>query len=271
MIYIDARNQLSLKHGVMDFLNLTEEELDQVFQTIDSVGEDPNDWTKSFLEDYCIDTSLECIQMFHLTRRLNGTDLRVNNNLEQLLLYETPLADFFKRYDVTFKKSNGHMEMYYKGSLQPLDDEYYSGPGNMAYIKSRLGYFDTRDYCVNGFAFRSHLEMQSYYRSLSLCPELVDNLGRFLEIDNMVSDYFNNSNYYCIEYLIPLSEVVFDLANPPESEQEKTLIFLENAIVRSYKEWKCASFVCDENLILRLEDDAEIKSDWFVNAEVLQL
>lgn len=271
MIYIDARNSLSLKRGVIDFLNFSEEELEQVFVTMDSVEEDPYDWTKSFLEEYGIDSSLDSIQMFHLTRRLNGTDLTTNNNLEQLLIGETPVSEFFKRYDVTFKKRAGHMEMYYKGYLQPLDDEFYSGPGNMAYIKSRLGYFDAQDYCINGFAFRSHLEMQSYYRSLSRCPELVDNIGRFFEIDNMVVDYSNNSRYYCIEYLIPLSEVIFDLANPPESELEKTLIFLVNAIVRLYKEWRHSSFICDDNLILRLEDDVETKKEWFVNAEELQL
>lgn len=99
----------------------------------------------------------------------------------------------------------------------------------------------------------------------------MDNIGRFLEIKNMVSDYSNNSRYYCIEYLIPLSEVIFDLANPPESEIEKTIIFLINAIVRSYKDWKHASFVCDENLILRLDDSTDIKRDWFVNAEEIDL
>lgn len=98
MIYIDTRDQLSLKHGVMEFLNVTEEELELVFETIDSVDEDPYDWVKKYLEDYGIDSPLEYIQMFHLTRRLNGTDLRTNNNLERLLLCKTPLSDFFKRY-----------------------------------------------------------------------------------------------------------------------------------------------------------------------------
>ena len=75
MIYIDARDPLSLKQGVIDFLNLTEKELEQVFATIDSVEGNFYDWVKSFLEDYGIDLPLDSIQMFHLTRRLNGTDL----------------------------------------------------------------------------------------------------------------------------------------------------------------------------------------------------
>lgn len=59
MIYIDTRDQLSLKHGVMEFLNVTEEELELVFETIDSVDEDPYDWVKKYLEDYGIDSPLE--------------------------------------------------------------------------------------------------------------------------------------------------------------------------------------------------------------------
>lgn len=65
--------------------------------------------------------------------------------------------------------------------------------------------------------------------------------------------------------------MIFDLANPLESEIEKTIIFLINAIVRSYKDWKHASFVCYENMILRLDDSTDIKRDWFVNAEEIDL
>ena len=52
MIYIDARDPLSLKQGVIDFLDLTEKELEQVFETMDSVEGNLYDWVKSFLEDY---------------------------------------------------------------------------------------------------------------------------------------------------------------------------------------------------------------------------
>lgn len=40
-------------------------------------------------------------------------------------------------------------------------------------------------------------------------------------------------------------------------------------IIKSDKDWRHASFVCDENLILRFDDSTDIKSDWFVNAEEL--
>lgn len=65
--------------------------------------------------------------------------------------------------------------------------------------------------------------------------------------------------------------MIFDLANSPESEIEKTIIFLINAIVRPYKDWKHVSFVCDENMILRLDDSTDIKRDWLANAEEIDL
>lgn len=85
----------------------------------------------------------------------------------------------------------------------------------------------------------------------------------------MCADYYSNSKYYCIEYLIPMSEVIFDMGNPPETGCEKTVEFLKQAILRLYNEWLGSSFICDENLILRLPDDECIESEWFVNAEEL--
>ena len=96
--------------------------------------------------------------MYHLSRRLNGTDLCSNNNLEQLLLEKTPLSEFFKKHGVTFIKGNSHIDMYYNGKLKLLGNEFRYSNGNMYYIRSRLGYNKNQDYCVNGFAYREHLE-----------------------------------------------------------------------------------------------------------------
>lgn len=95
MNYIDASTQGSLKQGIMDFLNLNENELQEIFETIYYEKEKgPWEWLNDFLSDYIVDETLDYIQMFHLTRRLNGTDLSVNNNLKQLLLEENKVYDY---------------------------------------------------------------------------------------------------------------------------------------------------------------------------------
>jgi len=270
MKYIDATTHKSLKQGVMELLNLSAGEMTKMFMSIyEDTEKEPWEWVRDFLSDYDLNETLEYIQMFHLSRRFNGTDIKANNNLEQLLLKESPLSDFFKKHKVTFKSNEGHIDLYYKGELQPLENEFRYDGGNIYYIRSRLGYNKSRDYCVNGFAFRSYLEKNHYFSSLSYCPELVGNIESLLDISGMSTDYYNNSKYYCIEYLIPMTEVIFDIGYSPETVTEKTVEFLYQAILRLYDEWWGSSFVCDENLILRLSDDACIKPEWFVKAEAL--
>lgn len=268
MKYIDAVNHDSLEKGIMELLTLTREEMNSIYESIYyNTEKEPWKWVEDFLADYVVDESLEYIQMYHLSRRLNSADLRSNNNLEQLLLEETPFSEFFKKYGVTFVKGNSHIDMYYNGKLQLLDDEFRYSNGNMYYIRSRLGYNETQDYCVNGFAYREHLEENQYFVALSRCPELVQNIEWLLNIDGMISDYYKNSKYYCIKYLIPLSEVIFDMNNPPETNRDKMIVFLNQSFLRLYDEWRDSSFVCDDNLILRLSDYAMIKPEWFVAAE----
>lgn len=113
------------------------------------------------------------------------------------------------------------------------------------------------------------MENNSYFRQLSRCPELVENIGWLLDIRGMRMDYYNRSKYYCIEYLIPMSEVIFDENNPPENNREKTIEILSQAILKLYYEWRISGSAHDENLILRLSDNANIKPEWFVKAEEL--
>ena len=250
MKYIDTRTRSSLKQGVKKYLNLTEDELGEIFESIYyDTEKEPSEWIEDFLADYTINETLEYIQMFHLSRRLNDTDLYANNNLEQLLLVESPISEFFKKHNVTFERGEGHIDMFYKGKLQPLDNEFMYDRGNMYYIRSRLGYNAAQDYCVNGFAFRWHLEKNHYFTALSSSPELVQNIEWLLNINGMIWDYYNNSKYYCIEYLVPLSEVIFDMNYPPTTEQDKTKELLSQSLLRLYDGWRGSSFICDENLI----------------------
>ncbi len=269
MKYLDARTSESLWESVKSFLQFTDEEMQNLLESIDcDESKYPCDWIEDFLSDYIVDETFEEIQMFHLTRRLNGSDLKENYNLKQLLLTETPLSDFFKRHKVTFKETDEHIDMYLNGKLQPLDSEFRYQHGNIYYLKSRLGYNHIQDFCVNGFAFRSLLEKDNYFSLLSRCPELVENIERLLEIEGMSEDYKNNSKYYCIEYLIPMSEAIFDVNNPPESEHDKTVYLMSSAIERLYWNWKNPKYQSNSNnIILRLPDDESMRPEWFVKAE----
>jgi len=267
--YLDTKTQTSLRKGVNAFLDISEDELIEIFETLNS-EEDTWKWVEDYINSIVIDDTLDYIQMFHLSRRLNGTDLFQNNNLEQLLLTPSPIAYFFKKYDLTFKQGDDHIDMYYKDKLCNLTDEVFFGQGNKSYLRTRLGYKTVKDYCVNGFAFRSYLERNSYFRTLSECPELVTRIADFLEIENMINDYHNNSRNYCLEYLIPMSEIIFDMNNAPKTNQEKTIELLTRSVMRLYAEWDNYDFGHGENLILRLDDRVCVKKEWFIAAEELE-
>ena len=66
-----------------------------------------------------------------------------------------------------------------------------------------------------------------------------------------------------------MTDVIFDMGYPSETVNEKTVEFWHQAILRLYDEWRGSNFECDENLILRLSDDACVKPEWFVKAEEL--
>ena len=75
MKYIDVRTQESLKQGIMEFLNLSASEMIQIFMSIyEDTEKEPWKWVSDFLSDNMVDEVLEHIQMFHLSRRLEGTD-----------------------------------------------------------------------------------------------------------------------------------------------------------------------------------------------------
>lgn len=258
MNHIDARTQASLKSGVMELLNLSEEEMVQIFTTIHKDGwNDPLTWAREYLSDCIVDERLDYIQMFHLSRRLNGTDLKAGSNLKELLLEESPLSNFFRGYGVTFRPNEDHIDLYYNGELQPLDDEFRYENGNIYYLRSRFGYNSgSQDYCINGFAFRPSLENNSYFRQLSRCPELVENIGWLLDIRGMRMDYYNRSKYYCIEYLIPMSEVIFDENNPPENNREKTIEILSQAILSWGMDLMTGAFRVAQGMVTTIMDSS---------------
>lgn len=270
MKYIDTSTYESLKRDVMQFLNLTEENLKSIYASL-LTEDNEQEWVEKYIENMKIEESLDYIQFFHLTRRLNGSNIVENNNLEQLLLHESPLSDFFKRYNITFRKNGRHIDMYHNDELKILDDQDRYERGNVSYLRLRLGYNDNQDYCVNGLAFRTNIENNGYFRPLRICPEFVEQVGELIDNTRIAYEYRNNSKYYCIEYLIPLSDVIIDGYKLDEPVQNKIIVFLSKSIVKLYDYWlddiKNIISYHDDNLVLRLSDDANINPEWVKNIE----
>lgn len=90
--------------------------------------------------------------MFHLSRRLNDSNLIENDNLKNLLLKKSVISEFFKQYDISFVENNNNINLLYKNFVVNISDAKYEDFNSN--IKFRLEI----DYCINGFAFREGLE-----------------------------------------------------------------------------------------------------------------
>ena len=136
MDYINTKSKDSLMQDTLCLMDFSKDEMEQLFKTIYLKAEKKYvTFIEDFLANRNVKKSLKRVQMFHLSRRLNGTDLHDNNNLEQLLLNESMLSLFLKKYNVTFKKVKNHIGIYYNGVFQPLDDESKYNDGNIRYMR----------------------------------------------------------------------------------------------------------------------------------------
>lgn len=244
----------------MCYFDKTKQEFNQILDSI-LYSNDIEDEIDKIVENYA-KTELDFMQMYHLSRRLNGTDLRECNNLKNLLLKDSTLTKFFEKYDITFRKHENYIDIYYKNMLIDLNDEKYED------YQSNIEFRLKEDYCINGFAFRENLKDDDYYSTLHQCgPEIVYSVQNLLNINNMVCDYKCNSQYYCFEYLIPISKIIFDDNDTCVNNLDKTKLLLKESIKRL-----CNIRICKqpENLVLRLPDNEDIRKEWYMNVENLR-
>ena len=87
----------------MNFLGLSHQDYSKIIDMI-LCSNDVDEEVNKIVEKR-VKTELELIQMFHLSRRLNNSNLFENENLRNLLLKKSVITEFFKQYDVSFEKN----------------------------------------------------------------------------------------------------------------------------------------------------------------------
>lgn len=82
----------------------------------------------------------------------------------------------------------------------------------------------------------------------------------------MIDDYISNSNYYCFEYLIPISKVIFDGYDCCITNLDKTKVFLKEVLKYLYYEMLGHQ---SDYLVIRLPDNENLKREWYKGSEKL--
>lgn len=268
-MYIDTHTKEDMEKSICKYLGIGFKDLLELFKEAPYDGhflnmDEFNKIINVFLDEHCPKEQINQILFFHLSRRLNESINDVTGyNLEYLLTENSTLKKFLKKHEIEFIKGQEHIKLYYKKKEQYID--FYS---NGEYLKRRLGYYNIKDYCFNGFAFKDILYRNTYANLLLEGPEFIINLGEYLEITNLYEDYYQNSKYFCYEYCIPIEKVIFD-KNEYMSVQEKQRYLLTQIIVRLY-DYNQSSMKdmsdCD-NPILRLRDNEILDVSFFRSKE----
>ena len=123
MKYLNAESYNLLKNSVMNFLDLSNEEYNKIIDLI--LCSDDIDEEISKIVEKRVTKELELIQMFHLSRRLNNSNLIENNNLRNLLLKKSVITEFFKKYDVSFEENNNKINLLYKNVVVNVSNVKY--------------------------------------------------------------------------------------------------------------------------------------------------
>lgn len=266
---IDTHNKETLENSICAYFQITKEELYDFIIQIHLSPYSIDDMISEYVSDN-ISTSLDFIQFYHLTRRLHGANLKKSNNLYDLLLDKTIVSEFLINYGLTFRMEDDHLQLYENGIRFEFDDKLDEKSENdIAYIKWRMGYNkDDIDYCVNGFAFRHMLENNSYYNELRHGPEFISKLSQIIGKKEIIEDYYKNSDYYCLEYKIPIDKVIIDENDKIVSKKDKTKLLLEGSLLKLYNIWGNPYYWHDlNNINLRLRDEDIMQEDFLVMAE----
>lgn len=274
-MYIDTRSRATMELSICDYLGVTKVELLTIFDIASKAaqiehyldGDKLNQVINDFIDSHMPNTPIDQVLFFHLTRRLNAAQNSfVGTNLANLLTTENTMSDFLKKHDVEFSLNNGHLDLFYKGSLVSLERIYEE---NVPYLRSRFGYNKGReDFCFNGFLLKDLLYKNSYARELSDVPEFIGVLATFLKQRDIGTDYYENSTYYCFEYCIPIEKVLFD--NDEKLSYAEKQKYLINQILHRLYDYSVTEirYMFDhDNPVLRLADDDMMEEEYFVSSE----
>lgn len=272
-MYIDTHSKESMENSICQIFQLNPMELYEQLLHINLFASDDGDYV-SKLDLFVVEKATvlpDEILLFHLSRRLSGTeDETEGRNLSDLLLTQNPFSSFLKENSIEFIKGNQHIDVLYKGKIIDWDKCMY---GNSSYMKSRLGYFKGReDFCFNGFAMKDLLYKNNYARELFEIPEFLGQLIDCLRCVDVGHKYMENSEYFCYEYKLPVSVIIFDGYDCySDVMKQKYLLRCVLQRLNQYLTQKPKYIFDDDNPILRLADNYTIPSQYYVGKEKITI
>lgn len=277
-MFIDTHTKDSMENSICSILEITKDELNNFLITIQDKVQNGTTFywdvfyelVDDFVNKHYNEQKIDEILFFHLSRRLNSAnDELCSLPLIELLTTQNEFSNFLADHSITFEIVDNALEIFHCGQYKTLDknDESYCN-----YLKGRLGHYQgSEDFCVNGFAFKDLLYKHHYTRDLSQVPEFIDQLAQFLDFRILGEDYYENSKYYCFEYLVPINEVKFDEAEKLNLDEKQVYLIKTIHWLYDYTRSGGRYISVDNNPILRLDDDVIMQDIYFQDKEEITI
>lgn len=119
---------------------------------------------------------------------------------------------------------------------------------------------------------RDLLMENSYASELYHGPEFLVVLSRFLRDKSIQKDFFVNSTYFCLNYLLPINSIVFDGHDEMDYTQKCQFLISQVCYRLLMYQNSRPEYMCDHgNPIIRLGDDAIVPASFLNRKEIITL
>lgn len=259
-MHIHTNDIQSMEASICEALNIDLTELNHVLEECYAAIEKDHkiiilDHQYEFFQSYVnnhLMTKIDDIAFYHLSRRLKGSNDDHGYNLIDLLTKPTALSDFLHTYGLSFQYE-GHIKLFLHEKEVDLKQDYDYA---YQYLRDRFGY-TYQDFSMKGFAFCDCLAENDVYASASSGPQLLNYFYVFMEDEQLLEDYEQQSTFTLLEYLIPIENVCFE-DYEDLTVQEKQEHMVVKTLQHLYNH-KYSSLTGDwENPILSMVDDQTI-------------
>lgn len=265
-MYINTKTRKSIEESICQALDITIKDIDDLlvecyfrFEKDHQIFflDDQYDFFKTYIRKH-LKQVVDSVLFIHLSRRLDGDTNDNTYNLADILIENTSLSSYLKKYGLTFKH-NQYIRMFVCGQEVNLENNEYE----YDYLKRRFGYYQKDS--IDGYAFADGIENSKFYEIAVGGPELFGHLYLFdVDDDSIIDEFILKSTFYQYEYLMPIDEVYFE--NYEElSNQEKQYHILIKALQRLYFYKYDFEFNTDDNTIITIKGNKRLTGDSLLN------
>lgn len=266
-MYINTRSKDCIEESLCQILNISINKLYSIIEECYNlfqrdhhvfVIDDQFDFFYRFIEKYQV-KDIDKVLLIHLSRRLKNDKDNQGYSFVNILIENTFLSEFFKRYGITFQYDK-RINMYVNDKEIYLDHDNKSY--SYYYLRNRFGYH-YQDFNFKGYMFGDNLENSEIYNLHKEGPEFFGYLFLFTD-DQLIDDFYRQSDYYKFEYLVPIDMINFE-DDKIVSNVEKQRHIIVSCLQRLYNYVYDPSMNLYENKVMYIEDDKTLSDSFLIN------